>query len=348
MDSLESAFAAAGHTGAYSILKNNGIVSLQILQDFVCKRRDKFEEWFPSIGVQLWIERLCSEGGVRNTVTPQSSDGDATKQNSTLTENSASTSTTNSSQSIAVVENSNENGQQAARVLVLAVENGPIAPIQARSTPQPTKKVYKSSKPEVVNFNLRALLESKPIGRCLLAIYKHKKKFSNDHQGLLVGLIVDYFTEILPDTLLLNEDLAYIAHLIVKEFKNEVITTYYSDPVPKKLSRDNKAKLSRGKLRQRFKNVWNFLLQAKKLENPTLDVSALEILDDTDSLDSDGQEAKVLLSCADEEGDEEEYKRLWDLCHSLRLQEIKDLLRRNITVVVKEYPILKYNKYQIL
>ncbi|KAJ8684883.1 hypothetical protein QAD02_020676 [Eretmocerus hayati] len=217
-----------------------------------------------------------------------------------------------------------------------------------RCPPEPPEKVYKSSKPEVVNFYLRALLESKPLGRCLLSIYEHKKEFRNEHQASLCSIIVDYFTEILPDTFLIKGDLACIAHLIVKEFKNEVITAYYSDPVPKKLSKDNKAKLSRGKLRQRYKNTWYFMLQAKKLDDPTLDVSGLEIADDTDSLDSDGQEAKILLSCADEKGDGEETKRLWELDRSLRLQEIKNLLKRTISVVIDEYPILKYDKYQIL
>ncbi|KAJ8669403.1 hypothetical protein QAD02_000662 [Eretmocerus hayati] len=344
MNPMEDAFTTAGLGDAYSILKQNGIVSLQILQDFISKRRDKFEEWF-AIGVQLQIERMCNQGGDTNLVV-QNDNSNAPAPNSALIEGPVSISTSNGLQNIAVSSISGQSGQQNAEFLVLAVENGPIPPIRNEPTCSPAKKVYKSSKQEVVNFDLRALLESKPTGRALLTIYKHKKKFDTGQQSRLVGLIVDYFTEILPDTLLLNEDLEYIAHLIVKEFKNEIISTYYTDPIPRKISKDNKSKLSKGKLRQRFKNVWNFLLRAKKLENPSLDVSGLEILDSTDSLESDAQEAKILLKCAEneEDQDEDETLRLWDLCCSLRFQEIRDLLKRTISLILQEYPSIKYDQ----
>ncbi|KAJ8684762.1 hypothetical protein QAD02_020555 [Eretmocerus hayati] len=184
---MKDRFTTAGLADAYSVLEKNGIDSLEILEDFIHKRAEKFGEWFPVLGTQLKIERMCKDRVAEENSSQSDDIGNAlqssnhTEQSSNNTEQSNSHTGDASGPSI-VIQQPVPQGD----VVILAIGNESgtvILPSTCPQTKAPQKKVYKSSEPEVVNFDLRALLERKPLGRALLNIYKSAKTFNTAEQS---------------------------------------------------------------------------------------------------------------------------------------------------------------------
>ncbi|KAJ8674469.1 hypothetical protein QAD02_005731 [Eretmocerus hayati] len=113
---------------------------------------------------------------------------------------------------------------------------------------------YVPKLPIVANFDLDALLNSSAHGQALIRNYNARQIFDVTDQSILCFLVAKYFFDNLPNVLLENEDLEFIARLFIKRFPNEVLETYYVHPVLKSVSRDNISKLSSGKFRNKYKN----------------------------------------------------------------------------------------------
>ncbi|KAJ8678330.1 hypothetical protein QAD02_014117 [Eretmocerus hayati] len=85
---MRDRFTTAGLADAYSVLEKNGIDSLEVLGDFIHKRAEKFGEWFPVLGTQLKIERMCKDR-VAEENSSQSDDIGNALQSSNHTEQSS-------------------------------------------------------------------------------------------------------------------------------------------------------------------------------------------------------------------------------------------------------------------
>ncbi|KAJ8678078.1 hypothetical protein QAD02_013865 [Eretmocerus hayati] len=293
---MKDRFTTAGLADAYSVLEKNGIDSLEILEDFIHKKAEKFGEWFPVLGTQLKIERICKDRVAEGNSSQSDDKGNAlqssnhNEQSSNNTEQSNSHAGDASGRSI-VIQQPVPQGDVA--ILAIGDESGTVILPQ---TCTQTKAPQKSLQVE----------------------------------------------------LLLNEDIEYITWLIIREFRYEVISTYYVDPISAKSSKNSKAKLSRGRLRNRFKNTWNFLNYAKRVAAGVLRDGEQVDTDQSNCHDPDGQESKILLQCGDHNNDPEETKKLWALALKIRISEILALQKRTVQLVLTHWPTLTLNEYQDL
>ncbi|KAJ8672117.1 hypothetical protein QAD02_003376 [Eretmocerus hayati] len=126
----------------------NGIDSIEILQDLIELTPEKFGEWFPVFGTQLKIKRLCRDGEVEQKNTLSVSHNGATSSNP------AQTVLGSGAQQVL-----GNQGSGAVVIVGAADDQGNVAipqhnPDPVSDTGNAKKKVYRSDKPEVVNFDL--------------------------------------------------------------------------------------------------------------------------------------------------------------------------------------------------
>ncbi|XP_031329053.1 uncharacterized protein LOC116160061 [Photinus pyralis] len=117
---------------------------------------------------------------------------------------------------------------------------------------------------KVEDFNLKSLLESTCIGRAILNLYQLKGSLDATCQGHLVDIISTYF--LTGDfERLTNFHFNAICDKIIETFPKEVKEAYYTPPIKKRQSRDNKPGIAKGKLVDKYRNKLTFLRKAKIL-----------------------------------------------------------------------------------
>jgi len=110
---------------------------------------------------------------------------------------------------------------------------------------------------DVVNFDLKNLLQNNIIGRAILLKYQKTKSIDNKDRNNLCDIIVCHFLN--KGKRLNNSTISILTDKIVEIFEGERRSTYYVSPIGKRKSRYNKPEIARGKLIDKHRNKLSFI-----------------------------------------------------------------------------------------
>ncbi|CAG9822215.1 unnamed protein product [Phaedon cochleariae] len=147
-----------------------------------------------------------------------------------------------------------------------------------KAQPKKNQAVLEPDVDKPQEIELPHLLEQTIVGRAIKSIYKLKKQLDSRCQAYLADIIIQHYVNIRPFRRLQNSDFNKISQDIAKLFPNEVPGVYYTAPIKKRNSRNNKSIVARGKLIDKYRNKLSFLRKASAL--PT------RLFDETDTDDS--------------------------------------------------------------
>ncbi|XP_045460500.1 uncharacterized protein LOC123670948 [Harmonia axyridis] len=108
-------------------------------------------------------------------------------------------------------------------------------------------------------FHLEQLLQNSLMGRAIIELYRTNGQLSTTCQSYLVELIVQHLINIQPFRRLTNEDFRRLSKHIVELFPGELHQVYFTSPIKKRNSKDNKSGVARGKLVDKYRNRLTFL-----------------------------------------------------------------------------------------
>jgi len=118
---------------------------------------------------------------------------------------------------------------------------------------------------DVINLDIKSILNTQIIGRAILLKYEKQKTIDNKDRNNLCNIIICYFLN--EGKRLNNTSLSVLADKIVDIFRGESKSTYYVSPIGKNKSRYNKPEIARGKLVDKHRNKMTII--RKTLGTPT-------------------------------------------------------------------------------
>jgi len=118
---------------------------------------------------------------------------------------------------------------------------------------------------DVINLDIKSILNTQIIGRAILLKYEKEKTIDNKDRNNLCNIIICYFLN--EGKRLNNTSLSVLADKIVHIFRGESKCTYYVSPIGKNKSRYNKPEIARGKLVDKHRNKLTMI--RKTLGAPT-------------------------------------------------------------------------------
>jgi hypothetical protein len=118
---------------------------------------------------------------------------------------------------------------------------------------------------DVINFDVKQLLNTQIIGRAILLKYEKGKIIDNKDRNTLCDIIICHFLN--EGKRLNNTSLSILADKIIDIFRGENKCTYYVSPIGKNKSRYNKPEVARGKLVDKHRNKLTII--KKTLGTPT-------------------------------------------------------------------------------
>lgn len=105
---------------------------------------------------------------------------------------------------------------------------------------------------DVINFDIRSLLNSHIIGRAILLKYEKRKSIENKDRNMLCDIVICHFLN--EGKRLNNASISILADKIIEIFEGEKKSTYFVSPIGKRKSRHNKPEAARGKLVDKHRN----------------------------------------------------------------------------------------------
>ncbi|XP_039303045.1 uncharacterized protein LOC120357201 [Solenopsis invicta] len=182
-----------------------------------------------------------------------------------------------------------------------------------------------------VDFDVKEILEKDATGRAVLNIYNNTRDLSTKCQSYVCDIIV---THALNNciTNLRNEDFDAIADNIVHVFPEECKETYYVPPVSKRDSSNQKSKVAKGKLVDKYWNKISFLREAKI--NVTSDV----IPEAATCMSSEAHQENSKLWLIHNRAPWADVINHWNTSYTLRL--VNCMNKKTLHDLLEEWPIL--------
>ncbi|XP_030750822.1 uncharacterized protein LOC115879167 isoform X2 [Sitophilus oryzae] len=223
----------------------------------------------------------------------------------------------------------------------LSLQNKPCSDLSIASTSTTTLVEPANGINEVIlNFNISQLLDATSMGRAVKALYKAKKTLSSKCQSYLVEIIVQHFINAVPFRRLTNEDFRKISKLIVEEFPNELPQVYFTSPIRKRNSRDQKTGIARGKLVDKYRNRLTFLRDSGILLSSR---SSLEVNDDTtdasENFDYNGDHDEIITWLKNNQEPWSDVVSKWNATYEYRQRLY--MRHENLQEILAVFPIIQ-------
>ncbi|KAF5308020.1 hypothetical protein FQR65_LT18285 [Abscondita terminalis] len=110
-------------------------------------------------------------------------------------------------------------------------------------------------RPQLPDFDLNTLLQTSPLGKCVLNYYKANQSLDNSNRSRLVDIITKHLYTYIINYRLNENDYLILGAKICSLFSNEVVGTYYVRGIKKRDSRNGKSVLPKGKLVSKVNNL---------------------------------------------------------------------------------------------
>lgn len=193
---------------------------------------------------------------------------------------------------------------------------------------------------EVENFDLLHVLSNHATGKSILKQFSNLGYLEHTAQIELSDIIAKYFLNF-SHIKICDAEVKYIlVAKVLPLFTSEVIETYFVSPVKKKNSPTGAYIPSKGKLRDKFRNVRKFINDTAGVEKGAVDIADIDMINFAPQLNKDqtATSSKQWLS-ENWENSVDKIDDHWNKSYSLRLN-LNEKPKSSFSTRLKDWPFL--------